>query len=131
MKVRYAHLCDHTLVSQQGKPALIGIFNRVWSTSFPFNLGVQCEAFVCLGVEHEDFGQTKQVRLTMIDPEGRALFELIGEAHIEMGSEVGDAFLNWKFERLAFAEPGPHIFRVQVVGGGPPWDIDLMVQQRA
>lgn len=136
MIVRYAHLCDYTLIANNGKPSLIGIFNRVWTHGLPFNLSQPVTAFVCFIVENEDPGTTVHFEAEMLDPEHRSLLRVDFEIEVGPAQEPGNFYFNWLLKSMRFLEQGPHVFQIRRgsaedgTHGETLYEIDFFVEYR-
>ncbi len=116
MRVRYAHICDYQLVANDNKPSLIGIFNRVWSKTFPFRLSRPCTVFVCITIDVGEGGKPLHCSIVLRDPDMVAL--QVFEAELPVPEHArGDAFVRWEMlDGLEFVAPGPHLIEVSLNG---------------
>lgn len=129
MTVRYAHLCDFTLISNDNKPSLIGIFDHIFGTRLPFALSRPWMAFVCFRVDGVDLGVTRKVRISILNPEGYSLLDFDSDLEIQDAGTGGNFFFNGEMSGVVFHEAGPHVLAVSV-DGGQPYTCEFMVSVR-
>src|SRR5215213_8550484 len=72
MHVQYVVLCDQVVLSTDGKPSLIGIFNDVQAPAVPFPLPRMAFAARLLFTA-EEAGGTRRVEVVIKDPAGGEL----------------------------------------------------------
>lgn len=116
MIVRYAHLCDHCLISKELKPCIIGIFSKIFASGFPFVMEQSVQIFICIALELDDLGKTNVVETTLYDPDMVPLMRIDTVAQLDTNQPLGDVHLNWMMQRLQFEKAGPHILTISCGG---------------
>jgi len=109
MQLRYALLCDHANVTQDGKLNCIGIFDRLFATSFP---ALHRELFLVTAFETdpEDEGEQRQIHIQLINSDGQTLTDLQGQIEFGVGKQVVNQL--HVFHDLQFASSGPYQFNI-------------------
>jgi hypothetical protein len=109
MQLRYAMLADYANVTQDGKLNIVGVFDNLYALSFP---AVHRQLFLVNSIEadNEDEGQTREVKIQMINADGEVLHELKGHFAFGHGKQtVNQIHL---FHDLRFDAPGPYQFNI-------------------
>ncbi len=73
--VKYAHLCDYALLSNDGKPSALGMFGVINVPSFP---AAHARSYLVFEIEFQ-MGELKDphvVRIDFVDEDGSELFRL-------------------------------------------------------
>lgn len=116
MRVLFAHLCDYAMVSNDGKPSLIGLFSAVKTRDLP---SVHLQSFIALGfdLENEPEPETLEIRLVLVAPSGETALEMtnvIKTGEPIPGSSDHHAYANAliKLPPLALATLGRYWIRV-------------------
>ncbi len=109
MELRYALLADFANVTQDGKLNVLGIFDHLYSRSFP---ATHRQLFLVNSIDagREDEGQKREIKIQLINADGAVLHEL--EEHLTFG--VGKQIVNQVhlFHDLTFVQPGPYQFNI-------------------
>lgn len=130
MDVALAALADAANTTENGKLNLLGVFDSIHGRDFPLTHPAMAFAFR-VRAEHRDQQQSHAVRLSLLDMDGRELFEADGE--IEIGRiEPGHfqhANMIFNVRRARFEEPGRYRFRIELEGADEPHDTVFQVRR--
>lgn len=129
LKIPMALLADEANVSQEGKLNVLGAFDRITGSNFPMVHPRMVFVFR-VQVEFGDGGQLFPVRVRLMDPDGKAVFDATGEfmaPRIAPG-EVLTANQLFTLVGTSFPHPGDYKFVVHV-GDIPPHETHLTVVQ--
>ena len=109
MQLRYALLADFANVTQDGKLNILGVFDNLYALTFP---AVHRQLFLVDSIEsdREDEGQTREVRIQMINADGDVLHELNGQFVFGLGNQTMNQV--HLFHDLRFESPGPYQFNI-------------------
>jgi hypothetical protein len=128
MDCEWAVICDHALLSHDGKVSVIGIHDMVTLPAFPATAPVLFAVFRLRGTPNS----SHQLRLELVAPGGEAIEHLAGEAWL---GSTGVHTLMLALDDLTFPTPGRYSVRlsagdrviksmalrmVLVVAGAPP-----------
>ncbi|HZH99407.1 MAG TPA: hypothetical protein VEX38_10590 [Fimbriimonadaceae bacterium] len=113
MILRYALLADHANATQDGKLNVMGIFDRLFATSFP---AVHRELYLvtCLETEAADEGETHEVHVQLINSDGQALTDLRGQLSLGQGKQIINQL--HVFQDLRFENAGGYQFNIFLDG---------------
>jgi hypothetical protein len=118
MRTTFVHVCDHAMLSKEGKLSVIGIFNRIGMQSLdrPFHgfyIAFEIE------VNYAEVGQKFPMKIELMDDRGGKLFAAEAELTVEGERRPGD---NPRFSQiipvrgLKFTRTGPHHLSVFLNG---------------
>lgn len=88
VRVTFAHLCDHAMVSKEGKLSVIGIFSRIQARDLPTTHLMAYLAFE-LELTHAEVNRDFQVRVDLVNPDGRSLFRTDATVRVDGPAKVG------------------------------------------
>ena len=128
MDLRYALLADFANVTGDGKLNIVGVCDRIYSVSFP---ALHRQLFLVTSIETgpEDDGQSRNIKIQMINADGHVLTQLDGQVTFAAGKQIFHQI--HMFNDLRFEQPGPYQFNI-FFDGKPVKTLDLeleLVQQ--
>jgi hypothetical protein len=129
LKIPMALLADEANISQEGKLNVLGAFDRIAASTFPMIHPKMVFVFR-VQAEFGDAGQLFPVTVRLMDADGGALFEALGEIaapHVAPG-EVVTANQLFALVGTRFPHPGDYKFVVHV-GDVPLHETPLTVVQ--
>ncbi len=105
LKVKYLHLCDYFLISQEGKASIIGDFDTVFSTE---DKAVLNRAF--LVAKMEGIAKTAHaIKIKLISQKKKSIFE----TNLDLTTnEKGIISLQFELLNMVFEEFGIHQFQI-------------------
>ena len=109
MELRYAVLCDFANVTNEGKLNILGVFDRLFATSFPASHR-QLYLINSIETEPEDEGETREIHVQLINADGRVITELRGSMNFGIGKQVVNQI--HLFQDVQFPAPGPYQFNI-------------------
>lgn len=130
MEVRMAFLADAANVTDSGKLNVLGIFNRVFSDTFPYqHPHMQC--VVRFEASAAEFGKTKEIEISLVNSDGKMVGTMKGKAQVpkpEAGSRASVELI-LGLNNVPFESPGDYEFSV-LVGGEQKWSIPVEAVER-
>jgi hypothetical protein len=89
MKVNFAHLCDHAVVSLEGKLSIIGVFSQINVANVPT---VWLGAWLVFEIEldYTEVGHPIEVRVACVDADGAQILEAKATMQTEGKAKIGD-----------------------------------------
>ena len=128
MNISLAFLADEANVSQEGKLNVLGIFDRITASTFPVVHPRLVFAFR-VQMEFGDAGRSFPVEVRLLDQEGEAMFEAVGEITAPAVPLGEFATANQVFAMVGVQFPSEGMYRFSVsLGGGEPHDTPFLVQ---
>ena len=118
MHVQYVVLCDQVVLSTDGKPSLIGIFNDVQAPGVPFPLPRLSFAARLLFTA-EEAGQNRRVEVVIRDPSGTELGRPGGDLTLPPappGSDSLSVDIPLQFDLFEIGAFGRYTFLLHVDG---------------
>lgn len=107
MRVTLAKFCDHACQVDGGKGALIGMFDTIGGVQFPL---VHPTFFICVELEFEPMegGRQAEVKMALIDEDGKQMMGLEGQFTIPMAQDGKPAtmFQSFRVDGMSFPKPG-------------------------
>lgn len=116
MELLLATLCDYTMVSQEGKLSILGIFERVFARQFParhrrMELAMQIKCSLA------DIGHERDIQVVLIDQDGRQILQSVGSLNLPPDvAQPPTLNIIQVFEDVGFPEPGRYSFNVYLSG---------------
>ena len=131
MNISLAFLADEANVSQEGKLNVLGIFDRITAAAFPIVHPKLVFAFR-VQMEFADAGRSFPVEVRLLDQEGEAMFEAVGEI-TGPAVPLGEfATANQVFAMVGVQFPSEGIYRFSVsIGGAEPHETPFLVHGAA
>ncbi len=118
MHVQYVALCDQIVLSVEGKPSLIGIFNDVQAPGFPVRVPRLAFAARILFTPDEA-DQNHRVEVLITGPKGEEIGRPGGEVNLPAPPAGIDSIavdLPLQFDGFEILEPGRYTFLLHVDG---------------
>lgn len=115
MNVSLAVLADYSNISKEGKLNILGIFNLVRAKTFPFILPAM-QLVMTFESPYSEVGTTKNVRVRLMDDNGRPILE-IGGQFILTGGVPGETMISShiiNFNNIAFPRVGDYVFCILI-----------------
>lgn len=131
MDVTLALLADHANTSENGKLNVLGMFNQVYSDSFPYQHPLMF-CIVQLTAKPSEFGKKKQIEVVLLDPDGKTLGTIKGEATVPKPNVPGkraQVEIIIRLLNVPFQSPGDYAFSI-LVGGDEKWSIPVTAVER-
>jgi hypothetical protein len=118
MRITFVHVCDHAMLSKEGKLSVIGIFNRIGLVSldnpfYGFFIAFEIE------VNYAEVGHGFPTRIDLVDDRGGKVLSASAEIKVEGAGKPGD---NPRFSQiipvrnLKFTRAGPHHLNIWLNG---------------
>ena len=109
MELRFAVLADFANATNDGKINILGVCDRLFALSFP---ALHRQLFLVTSIETglEDEGQTRSIRIQMINADGHVLNELNGQVTFPNIKQIFHQI--HMFHDLRFETPGPYQFNI-------------------
>lgn len=82
MKLRYAHVCETTILGHNGNISIINAFDSVYFPQLPGQI-TKISFTGGFEVERDDAGRRFEILIRLVDPNGHLLNELSGELNVE------------------------------------------------
>jgi hypothetical protein len=82
MKLRYAHVCETTILGHNGNISIINAFDSVYFPQLPGQI-TKISFTGGFEVERDDAGRRFEIVIRLVDPNGHLLNELSGELNVE------------------------------------------------
>jgi hypothetical protein len=108
-EVEYMHICDYAFPGQGDKPCMIGVFDRIFASSFPAAQPYMSIAVQIHGTPHE----IVKIKIELGRANGDVLVSMEGELSVNAN---GGAFLNFNMVNTQFPEPGRYVVKVSSAG---------------
>src|SRR5216684_2597000 len=108
-EVEYMHICDYAFPGQNGKPCIIGIFDRIGAPAFPAAHPLMAIAIQLRGTAHEMI----PIKIELGRPNGDVLVKMEGQIVVNEG---GGAFINFNLVNTQFPEAGRYTVKVSSTG---------------
>ena len=99
------HLCDYSFPGENGKPCIIGIFDRIGVSGFPAAHPLMSIAIQLRGTAHE----TVPIKIELGRPNGGVLVRMEGQVAVGDG---GGAFINFNLVNTQFPDAGRYTVNV-------------------
>ncbi|MBW3623331.1 MAG: hypothetical protein KY468_07970 [Armatimonadetes bacterium] len=116
MEVRLALTADYANVSQEGKLNVMGIFSRILSQQYPATHPLMHLVLV-FTAEANEKGQTKDVRIRLVDGDGKAMMDLNGQFPVpDSPGPTVELQQIFALQMLQFPQPGQYEFQILVDG---------------
>ncbi len=117
MNVTLCKFCDYSTLVQGGKGAIIGMFDTIHSTTFPFTQG---PFHLCVELEFEaiESGEASSVAMLLMDEDGKQMFRFEGEINVPRQPEGRPTRLFQDFLVENFSFPAAGTYRLDVVHNG-------------
>ena len=131
MELTLPFLADAANLSDGGKLNVLGIFNQIYSDTFPYrHPSMTC--VIRFTANPAEFGKPKEVELTIMDSDGKPLGTLRGETTVPMspGGKRAYVELILGLNGIPFERPGDYEFAI-LVGGEQKGSIPFEVVQRS
>ncbi|MCH8275710.1 MAG: hypothetical protein IH851_13075 [Armatimonadetes bacterium] len=127
MKLKFAHICDSTILSKENKLSVIGIFSEINAQRFPMVHG-HFDLALCLEFEEEDAGKQETVEICLRDPEAKPLRTVNGKINVPPQITPGQKVqLVLAFDLVTFTSPGMHQMDVSIGGQRiEAWPLNLI-----
>jgi len=130
MHVQYVALCDQVVLSTEGRPTLVGVFNDLQVQTLPITLPRLAFAARIL-FPSDELGTTRRVELVITDPAGKEIGRPGGDLQLpsppaEIDSLAIDVPLQFDFFEIALT--GRYTFLLHV-DGKPQAAVQLAVRQ--
>jgi hypothetical protein len=112
MIVAFALLADYTLTSKEDKFSVIGIYDRIGAHNFPARHR-QLQLAIRLVGTPADYGQDNNIKVELVDSEGRPLTQADGVISVPADIERPPTMnLVMQFEDVVFPHAGDYQFNV-------------------
>lgn len=112
MNVAFALLADYTLTSKEDKFSVIGIYDRIGAHNFPARHRQLQLAIRLIGTP-ADYGQDNNIKVELVDSEGRPLTQADGVISVPADIERPPTMnLVMQFEDVVFPHAGDYQFNV-------------------
>ena len=104
-----AHLftCDRAYEDDLGRPSMLGVFDHLWSTDFPFTQPRLVVAAQMVG--HHD--ESCDLVVELLDPQHHVIVSAQSESPVSL-SDIGQGFLSLTLQDTVFELPGRYTVRV-------------------
>ena len=132
MHVQYVALCDQVIMSTDGRPSLIGVFNDLQVADLPFTLP-RIGFAARLLFTGDEVGRSHQVEVVMTDPAGKEIGRPGGEItlpELPHGLDSLAVDLPMQFDLFQVLSAGRYTFLLQV-DGKPAAAVQLSIRQGA
>jgi hypothetical protein len=132
MHVQYVALCDQVIMSTDGRPSLIGVFNDLQVATLPFTLP-RIGFAARLLFTGDEVGRSHQIELVMTDPGGTEIGRPGGEItlpELPQGLDSLAVDLPMQFDLFQVPAAGRYTFLLQV-DGKPAAAVQLSIRQGA
>ena len=129
MEVAFALLADAANVSRQGKLNILGVFDRIYGTTFPLTWPRMAlvARFVASAAE---YGTEKTIEIVTIDADGKRLATASGKMTVPQGQAGRPLKINHILPlTLTFPAPGQYSISI-LINGEPKAEVPLEVVRR-
>lgn len=115
MNVNLAVLADYSNISREGKLNILGIFNLIRAKAFPLVLPAM-QLVMTFEAPHSEVGTTKNVRVKLMDGDGRQILEIGGQFTLAGGTPGETMKSNHiiNFNNIAFPRVGDYVFCILI-----------------
>lgn len=116
MRVSLAKFCDYACHVDGGKSTLIGMFDTIGGHAFPL---IHPTFFICVELEFQPIegGQPVDVRLVLIDEDGKEMFGVQGTFDAPRAQARPASMMQaFRIDNMSFPKPGP--YRLDIFGNG-------------
>jgi hypothetical protein len=128
MDVKLGLIADYANVSQEGKLNVMGIFSRILAPSFPASHPL-LHLVLVFSAQAGEKGLNKDVRIRLLDGDGKSLMELNGQFPIpEAPGPTVELQQIFAIQMLQFQAPGDYAFHI-LVNGETKATLPLAVEQ--
>jgi hypothetical protein len=110
MKVDLFLTADYANVTADGKLNVVGIFNEIYAESFPARHSTM-HLVLRLQAELGEYGQTRDLTVKLLDPDGAAIMTLVGQISIPMSKGGVKPQVNVILELKDLVFPRPDIYQ--------------------
>jgi hypothetical protein len=108
MRLKFAHLCDSTIISVEQKLSIIGIFTNTHTDRIPY-IHAKMELALGLQIEPDDIGKTHAVSVVMLSPDGVRMRQVDGGVEVDESARfLGCVNLAIPFLGVQFNDFGAH-----------------------
>ncbi len=118
MEVDLALIADAATIDSSGKLSILGVFDRIGTSSFPARHPHMVLILRFIAALNE--AGTHQIGITLRDPAGRDVVGVDGEMQLGVGSAGGGGGIRvphvLHLDGLVFPVPGQYVFDVRVDG---------------
>lgn len=108
-----AKACEYATVQQSGRQSIIGMFENIASHDFPFE---HPPLFFCIQMEFEplDQGQPLELKVILIDEDGKGVFEAKAGTEIPREEQLGVSrlYVQFMIPPIRFEKPGQYRFDI-------------------
>jgi hypothetical protein len=116
MDLMLATLADYTMVSQEGKLSIIGIFGTIYARQFPATHRNLHLAMV-VKCSYADVGTERDIQTHLVDADGRRLVGSRGTLTLPPDVDRPPTLnLVHVFEEVTFERPGQYSFNIYISG---------------
>lgn len=118
MECTLALLADHANRSENGKMNVLGMFNQVYSDSFPYQHPLMF-CVVRLTAKPAEFGKMKTIEVTMLNSDGMRLGTISSSTTVptpDPPTTKANLELILRLQNVPFESPGDYAFAVLVDG---------------
>ena len=130
MRVPLAVLADYANVTADGKLNIMGIFNQINAAAVPV-VHPQMQLVFVMESDPQERGQTKQMEVHLLDPDGKTLLRIGAPVQIPEDAPLTARFNQMiQLNLVRFERYGDHSFRISV-GGQEQQAIAFQVNQVA
>lgn len=117
MRVTICKFCDYACTIQGGKGAVIGMFDTIGASQFPFT---QPPFHLCLELEfdEEEAGDTVNLELSLTNPDGAIVFSFEGKLPVpkNLDRKRARVFQDFRLDNLTFHQAGEHVLQLKNSG---------------
>lgn len=130
MDVTLAFLADSANTSDNGKLNVLGMFNEVYSDTFPYQHPLMF-CVVRLTATASEFGKKKRIEVVFLTADGKSLGTISGDAGVPKpaAGKRASVELILRLHNVPFPAPGDYEFAV-LVDGDQKWSIPLSAVKR-
>ncbi len=130
MEVRLALLADAANIGEGGKLNVLGIFNEITVDSLPYQHSLMF-LVVRFDASPAEFGRKKEIELTLLDPDGKNIGTIRGEAEVPRpeGKTRAHVEVIMRLQNVPFAVEGNHEISI-LVGGEQKFSLPLSVVKK-
>jgi hypothetical protein len=116
VQIAFALLADYTMTSKEDKFSVMGIYDRIGAQSFPARHR-QLQLAIRIVGSPADFGQDFNIKVELVDGEGKAMTHADGVISVPMDLErAPNMNLVMQFEDVVFPHSGDYQFNVFLDG---------------
>jgi len=129
VNVSLAVLADYSNISKEGKLNILGIFTNIRARAFPLVLPAM-QLVMTFESPYSEGNTTKDVRIKLMDDEGKQIIEIGGQLTLKSGSP-GEMIKNNQiinFNNITFPKSGSYVFCI-LIGGEEKKRVPLKIDQ--